>query len=327
MNIPKIFVTFFDKFKVPRYRDRRGHYASSALKDSRELYWELTGEPPTNETDYVGHIRMSIGKWIERGIVKDILANLHFFGLHLVGNGEAQIPVGGSTPAWDGYLDMYICERVGDKFEKPIPLELKCKFGFGADMMCRNPEPSQDHLAQLGLYCKDLSEKGQTNEGILLYFCMSDQNMGEILQFDVRYDAKTQEVVAYRLRRLDGTEQAVNHRINLKTEVFDRWARVEAAVAAKAPPPKDYHYKRELTPEFLATVSDYALGQALKGEKILGDWQPRYSRYFDKILAVDKESREYTPEEIGIIKTELEARKKVKATIMKAARAAKKLAM
>jgi hypothetical protein len=41
VNIPKIFVTFFDKFKVPRYRDRRGHYASSALKDSRELYWEL----------------------------------------------------------------------------------------------------------------------------------------------------------------------------------------------------------------------------------------------------------------------------------------------
>ncbi len=326
MNIPKVFVTFFDKFKVPRYRDRRGHYASSALQDSRELYWELTGVPATNETDYVGNIRMRIGKWIEVGISKDILANLHFFGLHLVGNGEAQIPVGGSTPAWDGYLDMYVCERTGDKFNTPIPLELKCKFGFGADMLCRNPAPSDDHLAQLGLYCKDLHEKGQSNEGILLYFCMSDGNMGELLQFDVRYDPQTQDVIAHTLKRLDGSERPVNFRLNLKTQVFERWARVEKAVAEKKAPPKDYHYKRELTPEFLATQSDYALGQALKGEKILGDWQPRYSRYFDLILKTDNQEREYSQAELAIIKVALDERKKVKAAERKAARVALKVA-
>jgi hypothetical protein len=322
MNIPKLLIRFFEKFEKPRYRDRRAHYASSALSDLRDLYWELTGVPVTNPPDFKQSITMSIGNWVEQGLIKDVIGNLHFFGLHLAGT---QIPVGGSNPAWNGYLDALVCERIGDKMQQPVVVEIKTAHGYGADLLHRTLEVKEGYLAQLGLYLKDLHEKGITNEGVLLYVLLSDKSFGEVVTVRVRYDVGTNTAIAYEGQRLDGTVQVLDQRLAL-SPILARFKKLSQYVEEKKEPAADYQYKRDLTPEFLAEQSDNALKQAANGEKILGDWQPRYSRYFNRILEVDKVKREYTPSEIALIRAEIERRKPIKAAEAKAKRQAKKLA-
>lgn len=314
MNIPKLLIRFFEKFEKPRYRDRRAHYASSALSCLRDLYWELTGVPITNPPDFKQSITMSIGKWIEEGMLKDVLGKLHFFGVHLAGD---QIPVGGSNPGWDGYLDALVCERDGDRFKTPVVIEIKTAHGYGADLLLRTLEVKDGYLAQVGLYLKDLHEKGITKEGVLLYVLLSDKNFGEVVAVRVRYDATTNTAIAYEGQRLDGSVQVLDQRLAL-SPILARLERLNKAVEEKKEPAPDYKYKRELTPEFLASQTDNALKQAANGEKILGDWQPRYSRYFDRILQVDKETREYTEGELQLIRNEIARRKPIKAAERKA---------
>lgn len=315
MNIPKLLIRFFEKFEKPRYRDRRAHYASSALSCLRDLYWELTGVPITNPPDFKQSMTMSIGKWIEEGLLKDVIGKLHFFGVHLAGD---QIPVGGSNPGWDGYLDALVCERVGEKFQTPVVIEIKTAHGYGADLLHCTLEIKDGYLVQVGLYLKDLHEKGITKEGVLLYVLLSDKNFGEVVAVRVRYDVESNTAIAYEGQRLDGSVQVLNQRIAL-SPILARLEKLNKHVEEKKEPAPDYKYKRELTPEFLAKQTDNALKQAAAGEKILGDWQPRYSRYFNRILEVDKETREHSPAEIVLINAEIQRRKGVK----KAARSKK----
>jgi hypothetical protein len=55
-------------------------------------------------------------------------------------------------------------------------------------------------------------------------------------------------------------------------------------------------------------MSNEDLKIAWRGEKILGDWQVKYSRYKDKILALEGGYTGYTEEERALIKKEHDAR-------------------
>lgn len=307
----------------PRFRDRRGHYASDALKCSREQYWRLTGEPETDKSDAKGMLTLGIGTAIEHWLVSEVFRQLHFFGFHFIGT---QVPVGGTNPVrWDGYLDGYLAIKTDDGKFKPFPLEVKTKHGFGADMIARTFEVSDDYMAQMGLYLKDLYEKKGLTYGAFLYVLLSDKNFGVVLLIHCEYLPETNEVRAYKgeIPSL-GTVQELDQRFNMAIP-FERWKRVEQAVKEKKCPPPDYFYKTPISsPEDLAKFSLSKLEKAAKGEAVLGDWQVLYSRYFKKILETDKLTREHTPEEIAVIKEEIGRRKTARNAKAKAARAAKK---
>jgi hypothetical protein len=304
LNLPALIRKCLLDFSVPRYRDRRAFYASEATKCRRDLYWDLTGVEQDPD-DFIGMFRMSLGSWIEQGLVRFVLQNLHFFGLHLVGT---QIQVGLSEPVKvDGNIDAMLCERVGDKFGKPIVLEVKTKYGFGGDIMARELKISEDHLAQIGIYLRDLTEKNVTSEGILLYAILSDANFGGLFAFRVRYDKATGLATAYEVQSVDGTTKPINQSVDINA-VLQRLVDVQKAVAEKKCPPPDYHYKRPLTPEFLATVSDYQIKAAVEGKKILGDWQAIYHGFLKKRLETDGTTREYTPAEMEVLRAELAKR-------------------
>jgi hypothetical protein len=308
LNLPALIRKCLLDFSVPRYRDRRAFYASEATKCRRDLYWDLTGVEQDPD-DFIGMFRMSLGSWIEQGLVRFVLQNLHFFGLHLVGT---QIQVGLSEPVKvDGNIDAMLCERVGDKFGKPIVLEVKTKYGFGGDIMARELKISEDHLAQIGIYLRDLTEKNVTSEGILLYAILSDNSFGALFAFRVRYDKSTGLATAYEVQSVDGTTKPINQTVDINA-VLSRLVDVQKAVAEKKCPAPDFHYKLPLTPEVLAVQSDYTIKQALDGKKIIGNWQAIYHGFLSQRLKVDGTTREYTAEEKAILQAE-HARRQVAA--------------
>lgn len=299
MNLIPVIQKHAEADRQQRFRDTRAFYASSALSCLRDQYWSAIGEPSTNPPDMLGKMKMMVGSAIEAGIVKEFFSDLHWYGVGLLGT---QVPVGGSNPNWDGYLDALVYDQ---KTKQKYVIELKTKSGFGADILHSGNsnmgiEPfvvSDEYLAQLGLYLKDLSEKGVTNEGCLMYVLLSDNHFGKLLQISCRYEEATKEIVAYRGACTDGVERELDQRLNIG-KILDRWAKLQKLVAEKKCPPGEYKYKYQITRELLEKQSDATLRKMLQGQKVLGDWQVIYSRYFNKQLEVDGIERGYTTAEL-----------------------------
>lgn len=304
MNLPQAVNKYLSNPKSMRFRDRRSFYASGLSSNMRDLYWEAIGEKPTDPTATAGLFKMRMGKWIETGLVHDILRNLHWFGIHAMGEGNDQASIGFSKPNVDGNLDAMLCERLDDAYSKPVVVEIKTTYGAGADYLMYVLEPKEENLAQLGAYLYDLSSKGVTNEGILLYVLVSDNNFGTIIQFNCRYEDGI--VTAYELVK-DGETKAINVSKNILS-LIERLRTLEGYVERKELPPSEHVYKKPLTPEFLSAVSDNELKKAMDGVKILGDWQIRYSRYFSKHLELEGSAREYTKEEQNLLREEYRKR-------------------
>lgn len=299
---------FFAEYKEPRFRDKRGWYASGLLSNARDLYWAATGEKETNPTDLTGNLRMLVGKAIERELTEKVLNNLHWFGLHAFG-GSAQIPIGGSDPAVDGYLDGLLVERSADgSFGKPWVLEVKVKTGFGADLFKAECNPGPEYLAQMGYYLRDLSAKGKTDRGIFLFVLVSDKSFGEMIEVECKYDQATETVTAYKATHIGGDEKALNFSLEMKP-VLARLRAVEQAVRSGVLPPSEHRYKHPLTPAFLASVSDAQLKKACDGQKVLGDWQIQYSRYKEKHLEAEGTQLGYSDAELRILCDEYKRRK------------------
>lgn len=286
--------------KQPRFRDRRGHYASSAFTDLRDSYWSLIGEPRTNQTDFLGKMKMLVGSAVEAQLVKEIFGDLHWDGIHLEGT---QCQVGGSSPAWDGSLDVLLKEKQEDGTYRGYVVEIKTKSGYGADELLRTLEPAKEYLAQLGLYLRDLSAKENITTGCLFYVLLSDKHFGQVLQFHCTYDSVLDEVRCVGVEGSHLAKQGLDVRLSLK-EVLERFKALDVCVQEKVVPQAEYQYKFPLTTDLLASQTDNTLQKMLKGEKILGAWQPRYSGYLDKILKTDGISRQYSESEISLIRKE-----------------------
>lgn len=287
-----------------RLRDRRASYASSVLSCLRDQYWEAKGEPVTNATDLKGKLRMSVGKWVEEGLIKDVFSHMHLFGIHLLGT---QISVGQTNPAWDGYVDLMVGVKTQSGIKKYL-VEIKTASGFGADLLYNGEDPKDGYLAQLGLYLDDAHKKSGIKDGILFYMLMSDKNFGQLIAVDVEYLPESRTVRAYKVHYTDKPSIDIDVRVNLHERVFARLQQLEYHLASDTTPEPEFHYKYKLTPEFLANMSVTDLKKAWRGEKILGDWQVKYSRYKDKILALEGGYTGYTPAERDLIKAEHDAR-------------------
>lgn len=300
---------FFAEYKAPRFRDRRGTYASGLMQNARDLYWSLSGEKETNPTDLVGNLRMLVGKAIERELTEQVIRNLHWFGLHAYGGAE-QIPIGGSNPEVDGYLDGLLVERSADgRFDKPWVLEVKVKNGYGADLFKQDCDPGPEYLAQMGYYLKDLNAKKVTARGIFLFILNSDKSMGEMIEIECEYDEATDTVRAYRATHIDGSApRALDYRLEMGP-VLKRIELIKQAVQKGVLPPSEHRYKHPLTPEFIASLSDAQLKKAIDGEKVLGDWQISYSRYKNKHVEAEGTCLGYSDAERALLVAEYKRRK------------------
>ena len=299
-NLLKIIEKHSQQDRRTRFRDRRGHYASSAFQDMRDQYWGMTGEPETDPTDFWGKMKMMVGSAVEAQLVKEYFSDLHWYGIHMLGT---QVTVGGSDPAWDGALDVLVAYKDEKGKYKKYVIEIKTKSGFGAKMLESSLEAPVEYMAQLGLYLKDLSKKGVTNEGCLFFVLLGDSNFGKLLIFRARYESDSDEVVIFEAETMDGEVKELDQRLKVG-DIEARWKKLDKAVAEKKVPKAEYQYKYELTPDFLASVSDNDLRKAINGEKVLGDWQPKYSRYLTKSLEYDKIERGYSDAEISVLRKE-----------------------
>lgn len=240
---------------------------------------------------------MLAGNALEAQLVKQILSDMHWSGLHLRGT---QVQVGGTDPAWDGNLDALMYD---DEAKETFVLEIKTKSGYGADLLYRDLIPSDEYLAQLGLYLRDLSSKGVATRGCLLYVLLSDSNFGRILQFNCSYDEKTKLITCYEAVGSDGLYRELN--ITFDTELpLKRWRYLDECIAKKEMPKGEFRYKHPVTEEMLAAQSDANLRKMFEGTKVVGDWQALYSGYLDANLAADGEVRGYTAEELKMITRE-----------------------
>lgn len=286
------------------FRDRRGHYASGNLACLRDQYWGWKKEPETNPTDIKGAMKMLIGSAIEDGLVKAVLSKLSFFGYHLRGT---QVPVGGSNPAWDGYLDGLLAKQNEDGKWEQFVVEIKTKSGFGADLFYRNPEPSPEYMTQIGLYLKDCHEKGVTNKGLFVFVLLSDSTIGNIVLINVHYDASTNTAHATDWINSDLQTGNLNTSIDL-TVSLERWNRLNRHIAEGTVPAPEYKYKYPLTEESVRELSDAKLKKIIEGAIVHGDWQPLYSRYKNKQLEADGLTPERTEEELQVARSEYKRR-------------------
>jgi hypothetical protein len=255
-------------------------------------------------------MKMLVGNAVEAQLVKEILSDMHWYGIHLAGT---QVQVGGTNPSFDGNLDALISERQDDGSFKTHVLEIKTKSGFGADalmdgMQYTTPptpafQPSEEYLAQLGLYLKDLHEKGITDSGSLLYVLLSDAYFGVLVQFLCHYDPKINHIVCTEVITSTGIQQELDIRLDMGM-VLKRLLYVDECVAKKQMPPGEFTYKYPLTPELLDAQSDATLRKMFEGKKILGAWQARYSGYLDANLKADGVERSYNAEEMKMITRE-----------------------
>lgn len=285
------------------YRDRRAHYASGNLTCLRDQFWSWKKMPETNPTDFTGSMKMLVGNAIETGVVNSMLSKLHFVGWHIIGT---QVPVGGSNPNWDGYLDLLMAKKTETGWEKFV-VEIKTKSGYGANMFFEKPEPSPEYMTQIGLYLRDLTNKGVTNNGLFLYILLSDDHFGELVSVYCSYNSETDTVTASHYERGNGTSGELNISLNLAT-ALERWVLLDKYLHDNVVPPGEYKYKYELTPEFLREVPDAKLKRIVEGTLVLGDWQPVYSRYKDLQLEIDKIIPERTDEERALARAEYRRR-------------------
>jgi len=246
---------------------------------------------------------MLVGNAVETGIVNSMLSKLHFVGWHIIGT---QVPVGGSNPNWDGYLDLLMAKKTETGWEKFV-VEIKTKSGYGANMFFEKPEPSPEYMTQIGLYLRDLSKKGVTNNGLFLYILLSDDNFGELVSVYCSYNSETDTVTASHFERGNGTNGQLNVSLNL-TQALERWVLLDEHLRTNTVPSGEYKYKYDLTPEFLREVPDAKLKRIVEGTLIMGDWQPVYSRYKDLQLEVDKIVPERTDEERALARAEYRRR-------------------
>lgn len=303
INLTKFLVDSVKSIPSVRLRPKKEFWASQANAEPRDLYWNLTGEPPTNKTDFLGYSRMMFGNAVEKEVGMAWMSKLHFQGLHLVGT---QIPVGGQDPDWNGYVDFLLAQKEGDKFVT-WPVEFKVANGFGADLLLRNLEPKEDHVYQIGLYLRCFHQNGKPKDGQLLYFLNSDKNLGKMVQFSVRYDAETDNVTVYRVDTSEGVSEEMEYTRCLK-HVLDKWEMVLACIKKKELPKNEFWYKKPLTPEILADLSDANIKNAIEGNKIIGDWQISYSQYKDLHLKHFNTSAVYTDAELKILVDEYKRR-------------------
>jgi hypothetical protein len=286
-----------------RLRDRRAHYATSALDCLRDQYWAATGVPATNPPDLQGRIKMLIGDAVEKLLVAQIFSKLHMAGVCLL---DTQVPVGGSNPNWDGYIDLMVAAKEEGEWKK-YAVEIKTMSGFGAELFLRTREPKEGYLSQLGLYLRDLWQKHQIREGCLFYVLLSDSTFGTLVQVDCRYLPESDSIQAIRFRASDGQDQPISLIYPLERSL-DRFRAVDRAVASGVAPQPSYRYKYPVTAEGLKDISDAKIKKAIESGIAIGDWQVLYSRYKDKQLATDGISLGYTDAEIGTLKAEYRRR-------------------
>jgi len=285
------------------YRDRRAHYASGNLTCLRDQFWQWKKEPETNPTDFTGSMKMLVGNAIEDGIVKSVLSRLHFVGWHIIGT---QVPVGGSNPNWDGYLDLLMAKQTESGWDKFV-VEVKTKSGYGADLFWQKPEPSPEYMTQLGLYLRDLHSKGVTDHGLFLFILLSDANFGKLVTINSHYEPKSDSIICSTAERSDGSSYNVNASLNLAS-ALERWRLLDSHLANNTVPAGEYQYKYPLTQDLLREIPDPKLKKIAEGGLIFGDWQPVYSRYKNKQLLIDGIVPERTEEEKALARAEYKRR-------------------
>jgi hypothetical protein len=206
-----------------------------------------------------------------------------------------------------GKLDGLIVERRGDEFSpRPWVLEIKTKYGAGADFFLRDVNPGPEYLAQMGSYLKRASEAGITDRGLFLFVLISDKNLGEMWEIQCEYkDGIVSTTKA--MSMLSGETREVSYSLDLN-QTLERVKSIQDAADAKVLPPVDKVYKYELTDERLSGMSDANLYKALNGEKVFGDWQISYSSYKDKHLQEQGVALGYTNEELQRIHDEYKRR-------------------
>lgn len=286
------------------FRDRRGHYPSGVLSCLRDQVWAMRGEKETNPSDFHGNLKMMIGSAVEDQMMRAWFSKMGVIDIHLLGT---QVPVGSSNPAWNGYLDALVAIKQQSGSWENVVLEVKCAFGYGANLMVEKFEPKDSYLAQIGLYLKDLHNKGITKKGILVIVPISDKQIGNIVFIHCEYLPEEDEVLAYKGEDVYGNLKELNHRFKIKI-LEDRMKIVDKHLAEGTTPDPEFHYKYPLTSERLESMSDTDMRAAIKGEKVIGDWQVKYSRYKNKQIEADGLELGYTEDELSVLRKEYRRR-------------------
>ena len=293
------FKQFMEGDDRVNFRDRRAHYASDATGCLRDLYWKRKGVEPTNPPDLVSKLKMAYGSAVGDYFATRVFSRMFKVGYFLEG---VEVPAGPSEPDINCYLDAFMYNIEGGE-KNYFVVEIKTASGYGANLLAKTFEPKDSYLAQLGVYLKDLYNKGVTGKGALFYFLLSDQCIGQVVQISCYYDPHTDEIVAYKGEGSNGELKSMDVRYRVG-QVEERLKKLDKYLADDVVPPADFVYKYPVTAETVREWSDNDLLKALRDGTVKGDWQVKYSSYKDLQLKTDGIALGYTEEELAIIKVE-----------------------
>ncbi len=132
-------------------KERTSHHPSAVNKCMRQQYYSWIKQPITNPRSATSVYRMSIGKWIEKGIVEDVLKPM--FGEDKI---KTQVEIFHHSPELKypihGYMDVVI--EMEDESGNVVftPVEIKTSFGRGIKNIQLSGKPREDDATQSKVY-------------------------------------------------------------------------------------------------------------------------------------------------------------------------------
>ena len=278
-----------EKEKEKEPYEKKSYWPSENSNCNKVIYWRWKGEKPSNPIDVLGLQIMSIGNKVEDQIVED-WEKMGILVPPPEGEDQHRIDIERFGIKITGKIDAIIKEKLSDKEEIQVPVEVKSFYGDYQERLITQLQPNISYLKQLAMYMDALA----VNKGILYMV-----NRGNGKQFQLTL---TQEGGKYKLIGINYDDEVIKKSVEkIEFNINDTYiyfAEVEKDVQAnKLPTPASYQYKYPLTLEILQKQSASAISSARMGRAVLGDWQCKYCSYKDKCLKQQKIELGYTKEE------------------------------
>lgn len=298
MNFPKLLYDVVPKLPRLNLKPWGGFWATDAMKNPRDLYWKITGEPQTDPMDFMGCFNTTSGEAMEETLAKKWFSKLGPHGLFLF---DQQIYLGETDPiTWSGKADFLFM----DKDKKFYLKEMKTAYGTGGEWLLNRLTPKDDQAAQLALYARALHRQNKRVESCSLVYFIYGNNAQtrSIIEFSGSYQPDDDTFVFDTIVQPLG-ERPFHYVVKLN-DIFTNWALVLKHVKEKTVPPATHLYKYPVTESMIKNLKDYELLQAIEGTKVHGDWQIEYSSYKKLHLSLTKDKPFYSIDEIRMFEKE-----------------------
>lgn len=261
-------------------KPKTSFWASESETMAFDIYHKWMGTPPTNPMEGETVMMLTMRKMSEVAVTS-LMRKAQVLIKKFSNDERVYFEWGPHKVPVSGYPD------AGVWIDGEIALvEIKTYYGQHNHVEVTAGRVKEGYLKQLAIY----QYHYKIRHGILL---MINQGTGEMTEFDLYQNPDN----PYHFACPDNEKE-----FNLE-ETFKRWEKIYVEnILPKKEPAIDYQYKYDIYALDWSKVSAANISAARNNQKVLGDWQVKYSDYKDLIISRQGTVPGYTEEELDHIR-------------------------